>query len=524
MIQRLVLKYSEHRSRNSLTQKRRNLLWYLKELDKLIDERVLKYEELWMKERKVQAIKEIEEWLKESEMQTQKSLVSEGAALEAILVSEGATLEASLIIEGAALEASLVTEGIALDENSVAQQCIVDSRTSSEQQDKCNISRNECSRSENEHRSSDNESNGLGNDADADIGPSYDGDKVYEIEMDDPNITIEEYIRLEEEKAQSYGETFNWQTATFAIVYNDGLTSKPDFETEPPLSSEHINEFETSMPEYDEEERNSLYFNDLFPFNVIHHDDLKSEKDNDDNGINIIQSPWVRMEILLVSSSNITAVGGGGVAVMRGSEGGGGKGGDEIWWWGCHGGGSSGLVVGRDCGDDVGVMEVMRWSGGVDEERWWCHSGGDDGLSDAWPTAGGRKNGRKEEEASKNCGEGGDTGFESHPPMLNKENYVPWSSRLLRYAKSRPNGKLIHNSILNGPYVRRMIPEPGDVNRDVNVTETFHLQTDDELSDKEIKQIEADDQAIQTILLGLPEDINAAVNSCETAQEIWLRV
>nr|GFB18538.1 hypothetical protein [Tanacetum cinerariifolium] len=36
--------------------------------------------------------------------------------------------------------------------------------------------------------------------------------------------------------------------------------------------------------------------------------------------------------------------------------------------------------------------------------------------------------------------------------------------------------------------------------------------------------IEADDQAIQTILLGLPEDIYAAVDSCKTAQEIWLRV
>nr|GEY37169.1 UBN2 domain-containing protein [Tanacetum cinerariifolium] len=34
----------------------------------------------------------------------------------------------------------------------------------------------------------------------------------------------------------------------------------------------------------------------------------------------------------------------------------------------------------------------------------------------------------------------------------------------------------------------------------------------------------ADDQAIQTILLGLPKDIYAAVDSCETAQEIWLRV
>ncbi|GJR38022.1 hypothetical protein Tco_1213706 [Tanacetum coccineum] len=115
-------------------------------------------------------------------------------------------------------------------------------------------------------------------------------------------------------------------------------------------------------------------------------------------------------------------------------------------------------------------------------------------------------------------------GSENRPPMLNKENYVPWSSRLLRYAKSRPNGKLIYNSIINGPYVRRMIPEPGDANRAVPVNETFHEQTDDELTKKELKQVEADDQAIQTILLGLPEDIYAAVDSCETAQEIWLRV
>nr|GEW77390.1 ribonuclease H-like domain-containing protein [Tanacetum cinerariifolium] len=69
-----------------------------------------------------------------------------------------------------------------------------------------------------------------------------------------------------------------------------------------------------------------------------------------------------------------------------------------------------------------------------------------------------------------------------------------------------------------------MILEPGGANREITVTETFHLQTDDELSDKELKQIEADDQAIQTILLGLPEDIYVAVDSCKTAQEIWPRV
>ncbi|GKA79508.1 hypothetical protein Tco_0786104, partial [Tanacetum coccineum] len=58
-------------------------------------------------------------------------------------------------------------------------------------------------------------------------------------------------------------------------------------------------------------------------------------------------------------------------------------------------------------------------------------------------------------------------GSKNRPHVLNKENYVPWSSRLLRYAKSIPNGKLIYNSIINGPYVRRIIPEPGDPARTV---------------------------------------------------------
>nr|GEX58177.1 hypothetical protein [Tanacetum cinerariifolium] len=56
-----------------------------------------------------------------------------------------------------------------------------------------------------------------------------------------------------------------------------------------------------------------------------------------------------------------------------------------------------------------------------------------------------------------------------------------------------------------------------DTNREVPVNETFHVQTDDELTKKELRQIEADDQSIQTILLGLPEDIYVAVDSCETA-------
>ncbi|GJU10870.1 hypothetical protein Tco_1133266 [Tanacetum coccineum] len=69
-----------------------------------------------------------------------------------------------------------------------------------------------------------------------------------------------------------------------------------------------------------------------------------------------------------------------------------------------------------------------------------------------------------------------------------------------------------------------MIPEPSDPDREVHAAETFHEQTDDELTDKEVKQMEADDQSIQTILMGLPEDICVVVDSIEISQEIWLHV
>nr|GEZ06985.1 hypothetical protein [Tanacetum cinerariifolium] len=113
---------------------------------------------------------------------------------------------------------------------------------------------------------------------------------------------MEEYIRPQEEKALSQGETFNWKTATYdffkdfksefpTIVYNDALTSKLDLLTGPTIIPRHINELElkdeTSLSECDEEEQNVLYFNNLFPFNVIYPDDLKSDTNNDNDEIYI---------------------------------------------------------------------------------------------------------------------------------------------------------------------------------------------------------------------------------------------
>nr|GEY90285.1 hypothetical protein [Tanacetum cinerariifolium] len=79
-----------------------------------------------------------------------------------------------------------------------------------------------------------------------------------------------------------------------AIVYNDALTSKLDFSTKPTLCPQHIDEFnlkdETSLSECDEKEQNVLYFNDLFPFNVIYPDNLKSDTDSDNGKIDIEHS------------------------------------------------------------------------------------------------------------------------------------------------------------------------------------------------------------------------------------------
>ncbi|GJZ81127.1 hypothetical protein Tco_0646121 [Tanacetum coccineum] len=54
--------------------------------------------------------------------------------------------------------------------------------------------------------------------------------------MDDPNITMEEYIRLEEEKAQKHGKVFNWETAKYGkIWYDEDIHDLRSVETEFPV-------------------------------------------------------------------------------------------------------------------------------------------------------------------------------------------------------------------------------------------------------------------------------------------------
>ncbi|GKG30638.1 hypothetical protein Tco_0423126, partial [Tanacetum coccineum] len=56
------------------------------------------------------------------------------------------------------------------------------------------------------------------------------------LRMDDINLTMEEYIKLEEEKAHKCGEVFNWQIATYGkIRVDDDLHDLSSMEVEFPV-------------------------------------------------------------------------------------------------------------------------------------------------------------------------------------------------------------------------------------------------------------------------------------------------
>nr|GEU84768.1 putative ribonuclease H-like domain-containing protein [Tanacetum cinerariifolium] len=129
--------------------------------------------------------------------------------------------------------------------------------------------------------------------------------------MDDPNITMEEYIRLEEEKARRRGEVYNWETATYGkiwdnedvhdvgsvetefptIVFNDTLTSETTLSCEPMVSSLNNDEIDFRMS-FDE------------PNDEDYTDELKKLKGKDlvDN---VVTSHTIALEMLKIDAEPI---------------------------------------------------------------------------------------------------------------------------------------------------------------------------------------------------------------------------
>ncbi|GJV56581.1 hypothetical protein Tco_1457586 [Tanacetum coccineum] len=132
--------------------------------------------------------------------------------------------------------------------------------------------------------------------------------------MDDPNITMKEYIRLEEEKAQRHGQTFNWQTATFgkvenyededdcsidfetefpAIVFDNTLTAIPSEPTICPPNKNKV-DFKISLEESDDEDYTVIFDENSFSYKIIYVNDLKTNSEND----NMPSSPNTTVDYL----------------------------------------------------------------------------------------------------------------------------------------------------------------------------------------------------------------------------------
>ncbi|GJT09682.1 hypothetical protein Tco_0856724 [Tanacetum coccineum] len=131
--------------------------------------------------------------------------------------------------------------------------------------------------------------------------------------MDDPNITIEEYIRPEEEKACRRGKVYNWETATYGkiwdnkdvhdlrsvetefpvIVFNDTLTSKATLSCDPTVSSLNDNEidFRILFNESDDEDYTAIYDKNSFFYKIISINDLKTNSKNDNEKVNMPSFP-----------------------------------------------------------------------------------------------------------------------------------------------------------------------------------------------------------------------------------------
>nr|GEU77438.1 hypothetical protein [Tanacetum cinerariifolium] len=109
-----------------------------------------------------------------------------------------------------------------------------------------------------------------------------------------------------------------------------------------------------------------------------------------------------------------------------------------------------------------------------------------------------------------------DAESETHPSMLERESYIPLASRFRHYLnRKRDTQKFFNHFIDVGLYVFKMIkPDPNQEER---------IKTKDDLMGDDLKQYKAEIEAMNLILISIPNDIYNFVDSRQTSNEIWLR-
>nr|GEW28925.1 hypothetical protein [Tanacetum cinerariifolium] len=93
--------------------------------------------------------------------------------------------------------------------------------------------------------------------------------------MDNPNITMKEYIKLEEEKARRRGKVYNWETAMYALSCELTVSSFNDDEID----------FRVSFDDSNDEDYTVIFDKNLFSYKKISAKDLKTDSKNDNEKV-----------------------------------------------------------------------------------------------------------------------------------------------------------------------------------------------------------------------------------------------
>nr|GEU50121.1 hypothetical protein [Tanacetum cinerariifolium] len=105
-------------------------------------------------------------------------------------------------------------------------------------------------------------------------------------------------------------------------------------------------------------------------------------------------------------------------------------------------------------------------------------------------------------------------GADNRPPMLEKDMYDSWKSRMELYMLNRQHGRMILESVENGPLLWPTVEEDG----------VTRLKKYSELSVAEAIQADCDVKATNIILQGLPPKVYALVSTHKVAKELWERI
>ncbi|GJT27958.1 putative ribonuclease H-like domain-containing protein [Tanacetum coccineum] len=110
-------------------------------------------------------------------------------------------------------------------------------------------------------------------------------------------------------------------------------------------------------------------------------------------------------------------------------------------------------------------------------------------------------------------------GTDNRPPMLVESDYDSWKIRIHRYIRGKPLGKLIWNSIQNGPSPHPMVTDaPTEGQTGVNMP---RMKLDSEFTPEETNRKNADTQTEIILRKGLPRHIFNILNQTNNAKEIW---